>query len=270
MTTWDGNQNLWVYEWERDTMSPLTLDPAHDAAPVWSPGGEHIAFESERDGGTRNLYWMRADGAGQVQRLTDSRNEQGPCSFSPDGRRLAFHEDSPETGWDIWTLPIEGDADSPRTGEAELFLGTRSNERRPAFSPDARWIAYESDESGAAEVYVRPFPGPGGKWLISSGGGMFPVWSPSGRELFYWNPDGRIFAVNCVARDDLFAADKPRVWSETKIGAFSISRTFDIAPDGKQFAVRMAAEDTGGREAPTHVTFLLNFFDELKRRVPVE
>ncbi|MCP5119758.1 MAG: hypothetical protein GY953_53855, partial [bacterium] len=269
LTAFEGsNQDLWVYEWERDTMLQLTFDPAGESAPVWSPDGGHIAFASERDGGTRNIYWIRADGAGQVQRLTESKNEQRPSSFSPDGKRLAFHENSSETGWDIWTLPIEGEPDSPQPGKAEVFLGTSSVELFPAFSPDGRWLAYQSTDSGTSEVYVRPFPGPGGKWLISNGGGEHPVWSPNGRELFYRTLDSRIMVATYTAKDDVFVADKQRLWSEKQFSTTRPTWNFDLAPDGKRFAVLMATDEAGEQAAPTHVTFLHNFFDELRRRVP--
>ncbi len=135
------------------------------------------------------LGWIRADGAGEIQRLLDSKNIVIPYSFFPDGRRLAYHEFDPETGCDLWTLPLDvSDPDHPKPGKPELFLRTPSNERYPAVSPDGRWIAYQSDESGRYEVYVRPFPGPGGKWQISNSGGMLPIWSRNGRELFFQNP----------------------------------------------------------------------------------
>ena len=179
---------------------------------------------------------------------------------------MALHESSPKTLWDISTLPIEGGAGSPQPGEAELFLGTPSVEIDPMFSPDGRWLAYQSNESGAMEVYARPFPGPGGKWMISNGGGGRPMWSPNGRELFYLAPDRRIMVVSYTAEGNSFVADKPRLWSETRVTTSALA----LAPDGKRFAVVKETDETDRQEAPTHVTVLLNFFDELKRRVPAE
>jgi Tol biopolymer transport system component len=173
-----GNQTLWVYEWERDTFTRLTFNPSLDGYPVWSPDGRHIIFNSVRHGGVLNLYWMRADGAGEAIRLTESKTEQYPFSFSADGKRLAFMEVSPQTGFDLWTLPLEeAGSDHPKLGKPEPFLVTPFNEHRPMISPDGRWVAYQSDESGRNEVYVRPFPGPGGKWQISNGYGTSPIWS---------------------------------------------------------------------------------------------
>jgi serine/threonine-protein kinase len=266
----DGdNWDVWVHEWERDTMSRLTVAPDNDRFPVWTPDGSYIAFSSTRDGGQRNIYWLRADGVGEAQPLTEGMNIPLPYSFSPIGKRLAFHELSPETTWDIWTLPIEGGGGGLQAGEAELFLRTPSVELHPAFSPDGRWLAYQSTESGISEIYVRPFPGPGGKWKVSNGGGRMPVWSPNGRELFYRTADSRIMVATYTAQGDSFVADKPRLWSETRFTDTGLSPNFDLHPDGKRFAVLMAADEDGEQEAPARVTLLLNFFDELLRRVPV-
>jgi len=183
------------------------------------------------------MFWMRADGAGEAQRLTEKGDLQIPGSFSPDGKRLAFVDRASGTGYDIWTLPIEfGDGDNPRPGKPEPFLRTVSNESYPEFSPDGRWLAYGSNESGILEVYVRPFPGPGGKWQISNGGGTFPMWSSKARELFYLTADGRIMVATYTAKADSFLADKPRLWSERRLLSGTIP-ILAIAPDGKRFAV---------------------------------
>ena len=159
-----GNDDLWVYDWERDITTRLTFTGS-DGIPAWSPDGKHIVFSSTREGGSDSLYWIRADGAGQAVRLTESKNSQFAFSFSPDGKRLAFVEIDPHTNLDLWTLPLEGaESDHPKAGKPEPFLVTSFNEMAPMISPDGHWLAYNSDESGRDEVYVRPFPGPGGKW----------------------------------------------------------------------------------------------------------
>jgi serine/threonine-protein kinase len=270
VTAIEGNNwDVWVYEWERDTMSRLTFTAGIDRWPVWAPNGKHIAFQSDRAGGASNIYWMRADGAGETVRLTESKNPQIPYSISADGKRLAFYEIGPETNADLWTLPLDlSDPDRPKPGKPELFLRTPFTEVYPAFSPDGHWIAYGSDESGASEVYVRPFPGPGGKWQVSTGGGTMPVWSRNGRELFYRAGSGqnRIMVANYTAKGDAFVADKPRLWSEKQFGVTANYANFDLAPDGKRFAVLMTPEGEG-EKAPSHLNFLLSFFDELRRRV---
>jgi serine/threonine-protein kinase len=264
-----GNLDVWVYEWERDTLSRLTFTPEAEQSPVWSSDGRHLAFQSFRNG-PPNLYWMRADGAGDTVRLTESKNTQSPYSISPDGKRLAFTENNPESGWDIWTLPLDlSDPDHPKPGRPELFLRTPFAEVQPIFSPDGRWLAYMSLESGRTEVYVRPFPGPGGKWQVSTEGGLMPVWSRNGRELFYRTLDNRIMVANYTAKGDAFVADRPRLWSEKRFLDTGTFTNFDLAPDGKHFAVLMSPDgETEQQRAQTHATFLLNFFDELRRKVP--
>ena len=266
-----------IYDWGRETRTRLTFaTQTTNFAPVWTPDGKHIVFESQ---GTSNLslQWIRADGAGEAQPLLESKSAKRPYSFSPDGKRLAFMEQSVETGSDLWTLPLDtSDPERPKPGKPELFLRTPFDESSPAFSPDGRWMAYGSTESGRAEVYVRPFPPGGasgsGKSTISTGGGRLPIWSRDGRELFYEGLDNRIMAAAYTAKGDSFAADKPRPWSNTQnldIGLTSLYSALDLAPDGKRFVVAVAprADSTGQPKGSVHVTFLLNFFDEVRRRV---
>ncbi len=262
-----GSVDVWIYEWERDAMSRLTSAPEADRYPVWAKDSKHLVFLSMRDG-VGNLYWTRVDGAGDTVRLTESKNAQAPDSFSPDGKRLAFVEQSPQTGWDIWTMTLDlTDPDRPKPGKPEPFLRTTFLEVSPQFSPDGQWIAYMSLESGTAEVYVRPFPGPGGKWQVSYGGGMMPVWSRTARELFYRTADSRIMVAAYAARGDIFVAERPRLWSERRFLDTSVYTNFDLAPDGKRFAVMMPSEgEVESQRAQRPVTFLLNFFDELRRK----
>jgi Tol biopolymer transport system component len=257
----DGNFDVWVCEWKRDVMTRLTFASGVDYAPVWTPDGKHLVIASERHGGVPNLYWTRADGAGEAVRLTESKSRQNPMSFSPDGKRLAFQEESSQTQWDLWTLPLEEvESDHPKPGKPEPFLVTQYNEGHPMISPDGRWLAYGSDESGSDEVYVRRFPEAGGKLQISTSGGRCPVWSKKGQELFYGSDQG-IVAVNYTTRGEGFVASKPRLWAEKKdLGSF------DLSPDSQQFAVVQEVESK--EKSPIHVTFLLNFFDELRRKVP--
>ena len=211
----DGKRSdIWVYEWERDTLTRLTFAGETNAYPVWTPDGQRIVYSSQEKGGAFNLWWIRADGAGDAQRLTESKSPQYAGSWRPDGKVLAFHQLNPGTDCDIMTLPIEGDEKSGwKPGEPKPFVNSAFNERQPAFSPDGRWLAYQSNESGNYEVYVRPFPGPGGKWQISTGGGVYPKWSRNGKELFYRTPDSKIMVVTYTASGDSFRADKPQLWS---------------------------------------------------------
>jgi eukaryotic-like serine/threonine-protein kinase len=178
-------------------------------------------------------------------------------------------EQSPETGSDIWTLPLEdADPGSLKPGKPEPFLRMPFVEVQPAFSPDGHWLAYASNESRPMEIYVRPFLGPEGKWQVSNGGGTFPTWSRAGHALFYRTLDNRIMAASYTTEGDSFAVDKPRLWSEKRFADLFNIRNFDVAPDGKRAAVLMATEGTGEKATP-HLTFMLNFFDELHRRAPV-
>jgi Tol biopolymer transport system component/tRNA A-37 threonylcarbamoyl transferase component Bud32 len=264
-----GSVDIWVYEWKRDTMTRLTFTDEFEANPVWSPDGRHIAFHSGSGGGAGSLYMIRADGSEEAQRLTEAKSGQFPRSFSPDGGRLAFSESSLGNGFDIWTLSLElDDAGQWQVGEPELFLRTPQRESQPVLSPDGRWMAYLSRESGPEEVYVRPFPGPGGKWLISNGGGAHARWSPSGRDLFYRSPANQIMVVDYTVEGDSFQASKPRLWSETRLTMTGPWANYDRHPDGKRLAVIIGEDGEDRSQPPNHPTLLLNFFDELKRRAP--
>jgi len=257
--------DIYVYELGRETMTRLTFG-GHAQSPVWTPDGKHIAFRSPVGG--FGMGWIRSDGSGEPQQILAAQNNMVPWSFSPDGR-LAYFEHNSETGYDIWTLRLDtSDPDHPRPGKPEPFLATPATETTPMFSPDGRWIAYTSDESGTNEVYVRPFPaGRGGKWQISTGGGLYGLWSGNGRELFYETADARIMVVNYTVDGDSFVPGKPRLWSDRQIFSPGFSN-LALAPDGKRFAVFPMPEAAGPEKGTVHVTFLQNFFDELRRRIP--
>ena len=180
--------DIWVKDVDRGTVSRLTHLPGRNNMPLWSPDGQSIVFASGYQAAP-GFYWIRADGAGEAQRLTNNQHLFAH-SFSPDGKRMAYDQMNTDGRWEIWTAPVEGDRDHPRLGKPEPFLHTSFSEQKPAFSPDGHWLAYSSNESGALELYVRPFPGPGGKWQISTGGGDYPIWSRDGHNLFFLLPIG--------------------------------------------------------------------------------
>jgi dipeptidyl aminopeptidase/acylaminoacyl peptidase len=259
--------DVWVYEWARDTLTRFTFDPANDQKPVWTPDGRRIVFGSSRDK-VMNLYWQRADGTGEIQRLTESPNVQVAGSWHPSGKYLGFTETNAQTKDDLMILPIEGNEKSGwKPGKPTVFLNSPALEEEPMFSPDGRWIAYQSNESGRMEVFVRPFPGPGGKWQISTAGGDQMVWSRTRHELFYRTLDGRIMVAAYTVEGDSFKADKPRVWSDQSTLPRPRQRVLDLHPDGERFAVS-AATGPQAEEKHDKVVFIFNFFDELRRIAP--
>jgi serine/threonine protein kinase/Tol biopolymer transport system component len=255
-----ASQDIWVYDVRRDAMTRLTFGGSIYRTPLWSPDGRHIVFGAIGKG----MYQIRADGGTQPQPLTLSKYLQYPSSFSPDGRSLAFLEAA-----QVQTVPIEAQGGWLKAGAPAPFVTSGSTEGAPSFSPDGRWLAFESEQSGTTEVYVRPFPPrsseSGGQWLVSNSGGSLPRWSRNGHDLLYQSGD-QIMAVRYTTNGDAFIAEKPRVWM-TKLGG--LAALWDVMPDGNRVAVAAAA---GGTEAPRQeheIVMLLNFFDELRRRVPL-
>jgi eukaryotic-like serine/threonine-protein kinase len=249
--------DLWVYEWQKNVMSRLTTDPSAEAFPTWAPDGRHIAYAS----GAAGLRWIRSDGSTRVVVMTPSLVQE-PFSFSPDGKWLAFAERNSTGDWDLWLLPLANPAaDDPKPGKPKPFLQTPFNESHPMISPDGKWLAYQSDESRRDEVYVRPFPDSGRKWQISTGGGTSPVWSKTQKVLFYRGNEG-VMAVDYAVRQGEFTASQPTLRAPFR----NLDPFYDVSPDGKRFAITQdVAQD---QRASTHVNFLLNFSDELRRRVP--
>jgi serine/threonine-protein kinase len=264
----DGSgADIWVYDWQRDTMTRLTFTGTANG-PLWSPDGRYIAFRAVGEG----MSVIRSDGSGKPQPLTQSKNFQAPWSFSPDGKRLAFFEVDSKTSGDLWTVPLESDNAGLRGGKQEVFLQTPATELAPSFSPDGRWMAYSSDELGTFQVYVRAFPDKDGKWQISNSGGGYPIWSRNGHDLFFETLDNHIMVAAYAVKGDSFVVDKPRVWSEKQLGGggmLNAAKNVDLAPDGKRIIALMPVETPEAQKAQNQVIFLENFFDEVRRRVPI-
>jgi Tol biopolymer transport system component len=250
---------VWIFDLSRETLARLTLEGTYNRSPEWSPDGTRVALVSNKDGAW-NCYWQPADGGTGLERLNTGPAITSPASFSPDGKLLALSIIDPVTQRDVGILDIT-------TGQIEPFLKNGINETAPRFSPDGRWLAYVSDESGQREVYVQPYPGPGGKWQISTGGGVEPVWNANGRELIYRSGD-RVLAVEYSANGG-FSASRPRLlFSGTYTSATGTdsSPEYDLSPDGRRFLMLKEAEKTASGVAP-QIIVVQNWAEELARRV---
>ena len=258
--------DVYIYDQNRESLLRLTNDPRQGATtPVWTPDGRRITFGNFQAG--RNLYWQRADGIGEAQRLTTSPNAQIPGSWDPTGRFLAFEEQNRQSGGDIMILSMAGDeAAGWKPGTPTPFLATTANEMDPAFSPDGKWIAFMSNKSGRPEVYVRPYPGPAGEWVISSGpsAARFPIWSRQRNELFYTTLQGEIMRVSYTVEGGAFVPGRPQPWSKDRfLTAFTVRR-FDLHPDGDRFLVAPAPQQQTATQQDK-VVFVFNFFADLRR-----
>ncbi len=266
----DGESDIWVYEWARESVSRFTTHSAADTHPLWTPDGRRLAFASTRGGSAPNLYWQRLDRS-EPDRLSTSPNAQRPGSFHPAGRHLAFEQEDAGGNLDVMILPLDGDEGSGwKAGHATVFQGSSFNERDPQFSPDGRWLAYVSNESGRDEIHVRSFPGPGARSVISTMGGGNPVWSPKKQELFYGSmveAQGEIMVVPFEVKDNTFVAHRARLWSAVRYQSRGPNRMFDVAADGTRLALART-ESIEGRVNPDHLTFVFNFFDQLRAATP--
>jgi len=248
--TANGNVDVWLLDIVRGVLSRFTSDAANDVNPAWSPDGAQIAFQSNRTG-VSDLYVKAASGAGGDQVLLSTPQDKAPSDWSRDGRFLLYRNTDPKTGYDLWALSMTGDR------KAFPVVQTEFEERDGQFSPDGEWLAYQSNESGRFEIYVQPFPGPGGKWQVSSNGGAQVRWRPDAKELFYIGLDGRLMAVPIR-----FAGGEPEIGTPaplftTRLGGAVqgiAKQQYIVSADGQRFLVNTVAD-----EAASPITVILNW-----------
>lgn len=257
--TESGESKIAIYDISSGQFTQLS-SPSGPAFTAWSPNSRYLIL-----GGSKGLYWTSADHPQQLRPLTHSAHVQTPWSFTPDGTRLAFHELSPTTGFDLWTVPLRESSDGLTAGTPEPFLRTPAFETYAAFSPDGRWIAYGANETGTWEVYVRAFPDNGTKVQVSTAGGRIPLWSRRANELLYRTDDQRIFSAHYSTETGLFVVQSVKLWTSQRLADTGVLANLDLAPDGR-IAALTAIDPGEPAPALNHLTFLLNFPAEIRRR----
>ena len=251
----DQEQDIWIWDFRRSTLRRLTQDPAQDANPVWTPDSRRIIFSSSRTN-PANVFWQAADGTGATERVTTSPQMQVPLAIAPDASQLVLMEIKGTPN--LHRLPLQGD----RRTAALLEGGFR--EANADLSPDARWLAYQSDESGQNEIYVRPFPNvDAGQEQISTSGGTRPVWSRDGRELFYLD-SGNFLTAASIQATPAFRAGQPVKILDKPYFVGPASRPFDVSKDGRFLMVKDQADNV---TTPSLIV-VLNWLEELKSKVP--
>jgi serine/threonine-protein kinase len=258
----DQENDIWIWDIAHENLRRLTLNPAADLLPLWTPDGKRIVFGSPRAGGTPNLYIRAADGTGGDTRISTSAVGQFATSITPDGKQIIVRSTAPKGDFDLDTVPLDAQ------GQARPLIHTEFSEGNAELSPDGRWLAYESAESTQPQIYVQPFPDlNAGRWQISSAGGTKPLWARSGRELFYISSDGYLMTVP-VQATTTFTFGNPVKVLNTRYLYGPALRTYDVTPDGKRFLMIKEPQGVGtGGPAPNMVV-VVNWFQELKARIP--
>jgi len=242
------NSDVWLYDMAQHTRTRLTFDQTGHR-PIWTPDGRRIVY-SRGQFSQGDLYWIPADGTGPAQSLLVAPEDQWAGDVTPDGRTLLFRSGGAGPVRSIHTLPLQG----PRT--PRVFLANQFDNHSPALSPDGHWVAYVSNESGRLEVYVRPFPGPGGRWQVSLAGGTEPVWAGNGRELFYRN--GTRMMVAAIALHPTFTVGARRELFEGNYLNDPVYRSYDVTRDGRSFVLVRSPKPLGD------FIVVLNWFDQLR------
>jgi serine/threonine protein kinase/Tol biopolymer transport system component len=250
-----GSISLWLIDLARGTPSRFTFEKTSDFSPIWSPDGSRIVFSTLRDG-PPNLYQKVSSSAGNDEGLLKSIVPKLSFDWSRDGRYIIYGVVDPKTSWDLWSVPLDD------TSKPVPFLQTNFDERRAKFSPNGRWVAYESNESGTNEVCVRPFPATPGKWQVSTGGGEQPRWRRDGKELFYISADHKLMSVEVNTDSSTFEHRTPTVLFGTRIGGIDTPGDYYAATaDGQRFILNNLIAEA----AYTPITVVLNWTADLKR-----
>jgi Tol biopolymer transport system component len=244
-----GKRDVWVRDLKRGVSSRFTFAADNTFAPLWSPDGRRIVYTVGND-----FFEKATEGLSEEKPLLKSDEPKFACDWSRDGRYIAFSSQGKETGWDIWVLPTFGDK------KPIPFLKTSFSELKPVFSPDGRFLAYQSNESGRNEVYVQSFPGPGGKWQISTSGGIEPMWRGDGKELYYRALDLKLMAVE-IQIGTTVTAGTPQPLFQGRFDSTPARDHFIPTRDGRRFLMVAPL----GREAMTPTTVVLNWNAELGR-----
>src|SRR5262245_32206513 len=260
----DQERDIWIWNLMGQTLTRLTVGQEGDSFPVWWPDGRSLIFASAV-AGVANIFRQAANGTGSMERLTEGERATAPSSVAPARTEVLFGEVAPRTGFDLERLRVSP-ASPQKLNTPTPLVRTTFTEQNAEVSPDGQWLAYESNESGRLEIYVRPFPDVnGGRWLVSTGGGRMPLWSRDGRELFYVSPDGAMMVSRVEAGRTWVAATPVQLFRGDYLIASAV-RTFDIAPDGKRFLMIKNVETPNA--PPASIVVVEHWFEELKRLVP--
>ena len=249
------NQDLWILDLLRRTESRFTFSPATDDDPVWSPDGTRIVFDSNPDG-EPNPYEKIATGAGTEQLLWKSDLSIYPLDWSKDGRYILVNVEEPKTKNDLWVLPTGGDK------KPFPVVATEATEDAGKFSPDGRWLAYQSDESGKSEVYVQAFPTAEGKWQVSTSGGGAPQWSKDGKEIFYLGPDKKLMTVDITPTGSTLEQGIPKPLFDTFVDIYVAPNRYAVSKDGKRFLINTSIEG----DASKPIVVVLNWTAEITKK----